>query len=266
MTAGTTATSAASGTAGTARVWNIATGRPFLDTLASAVLDGSLPHADGTPPDQFALATITILLPTNRAVRAMQEAFLRAARGRALLLPRLVPIAVADEEDGLLSDLAAGSTPLGDAFALAPAIGKLERQLTLTHLVLEWSRRTRARTGDDAQPFAPAGDTAASTPAQAAHLAADLASLMDMVETEGQSLDGIASLVPDDFSAHWQQTIDFLAILTKYWPAHLVERARLSPADRRNRLIAAETERLRRAPPGPVIVAGVPARCRRRSS
>lgn len=240
------------------RVWSIATGRPFLDTLAAAILAGDLPHAGGEPPDRLALAGMTILLPTNRAVRAMQEAFLRAAKGRALLLPRLVPIAATDEEGGLLADLASGGSPLAEEFTLPPAIGKLERQLTLTQLVLVWSRLARSSDSPDDDDLAPAAQGRMVTPAHAAQLATELAQLMDMVETEGKSLDGIATLVSDEYSAHWQQTIEFLRIVTEYWPRHLAERERLSPADRRNRLIRAEAERLRRmAPTAPMIVAGV---------
>ncbi len=241
------------------RVWSIATGRPFLDTLASAILAGDLPHPGGKPPDQLALAGVTILLPTNRAVRAMQDAFLRAAKGRALLLPRLMPIAATDEEGGLLADLGSGGSPLAEEFTLPPAIGKLERQLTLTRLVLTWSQMVAAQqAAEHDDGLAPLTQRGVATPAQAAHLAAELAQLMDMVETEGKSLDGISSLVPDEYSAHWQQTVHFLKVLTENWPEYLAGRERLSPADRRNRLIRAEAERLRRAPtPGPVIVAGV---------
>ncbi len=97
-----------------------------------------------------------------------------------------------------------------------------------------------------------------STPAQAATLAAELARLMDMVETEGVSLDGLAALVPETFSAHWQQTLDFLKIVTEAWPAHLAEQKLLSAAGRRNAVIRAEARRLTAMPPkGPVIVAGV---------
>lgn len=242
----------------TSRVWSIAAGRSFLDTLAAAILAGNLPRVGGAPPDRLALAGITILLPTHRAVRALQDAFLRAAKGRALLLPRLVPISVTDEDQGLLADLAGGAAPLGAEFTLPPAIGKLERQLALTQLVLAWSRRLEViQSGPDTE-LAPVITTGVATPAQAAHLAADLARLMDMVETEDRSLDGLAGLVPADYSEHWQRTIDFLRIVTEFWPAHLREHKLLSPADRRNRLIRAEAERLTRTAPGdPVIVAGV---------
>ena len=64
--------------------------------------------------------------------------------------------------------------------------------------------------------------------------------------------------MPEEFSEHWQQTIEFLKIITEAWPAHLAERGLLSPVGRRNRAILAEAERLATAPPpGPVIVAGV---------
>ena len=242
----------------TSRVWSIAAGRPFLDTLATAVLDGNLPRIGGAPPDRLALAGITILLPTHRAVRALQDAFLRSAKGRALLLPRLVPISDTDEDHGLLADLAGGTSPLGAEFTLPPAIGKLERQLALTSLVLAWSRQMAAAEGGPDAALAPVVSTGATTPAQAAHLATDLARLMDMVETEDRSLDGLAGLVPAEYSEHWQRTIDFLKIVTVYWPAHLREQKLLSPAQRRNRLIRAEAERLTRAAPSdPVIVAGV---------
>lgn len=241
-----------------ARVWSIATGRPFLDTLARAILAGELPQQGGSPPDRLSLAGMTILLPTHRAVRALQEAFLRAARGRALLLPHLVPIAETDEDQGLITSLAGAESPLAAEFILGPAISPLERQLALTHLVLAWSRQLRhtdERADGIPEPLVAAG---ATTSAQAAHLAADLAGLMDMVETEEKSLGRLAELVPDEYSAHWQQTIAFLEIVTKHWPDHLAERGLLSAAARRNRLIRAEAERLRKVQPTePVIVAGV---------
>lgn len=240
------------------RVWSITAGRPFLDTLARAILAGDLPRPGGTRPDRLSLAGMTILLPTHRAVRALQEAFLRVAEGRALLLPRLVPISDTDEDQGLITSLAGSGTSLAAEFVLGPAVSPLERQLTLTRLVLLWSEKLREKEEALDAATAPVAAAGATTPAQAAHLGADLARLMDMVETEGCSLDGIADLVPDEYSAHWQQTIEFLQIVTRFWPAHLTERGLLSAADRRNRLIRAEAERLTRYPPNePVIVAGV---------
>ncbi len=47
---------------------------------------------------------------------------------------------------------------------------------------------------------------------------------MDMVETENVPLDGLAELVPDEYSEHWQDTINFLEIITAFWPAYLEEK------------------------------------------
>jgi len=244
--------------AAASRVWSIGAGRPFLDTLARAILAGDLPQQTGSPPDKLPLAGMTILLPTHRAVRALQEAFLRAAAGRALLLPRLVPISETDEDQGLIASLASAQSPLAAEFTLGPAIPPLERQLALTYLVLAWSRKLNETGEGPEAALEPVASAGASTPAQAAHLAADLARLMDMVETEERSLDGIAELVPDEYSEHWQRTIEFLKIVTEHWPGHLTARGLLSSAARRNKLIRAEAERLSRSPPSePVIVAGV---------
>ena len=125
-------------------------------------------------------------------------------------------------------------------------IGKLERELALTRLVLQWSQAIGH------------GRSSARTPAQAVRQAKELARLMDMVEMEDVGLDGLAALVPDDFSAHWGLTLDFLKIVTEHWPRHLDELGKVSPAGWRKRLMLTEAERLQRSPPPqPTIVAGV---------
>jgi ATP-dependent helicase/nuclease subunit B len=243
-----------------ARVYSVSSGRPFLAAIASAILKGDLPVAGGPAPAPLNLPDITLLLPTRRAARAMQEAFLEAGGGGAMLLPQIRPISEGEEELTLLISLA-GESALGpEALELPPAASDIERRLVLTELVLKWSKVMRDAASSDAAAFLGEHATAvgASTPAQAAHLAADLASLMDMIETENVALDGLAQLVPEEYSAHWQQTLQFLEIVTAMWPAYLTEKGLLSPAERRNRGILSEAGRLSNSPPaGPVIVAGV---------
>ncbi len=239
-------------------IFNIAPGRPFLEALAAAILAGELPAPGGRKPDLLDLPAITILLPTRRAARALQAAFLKAGSGRAMLLPAIRPISETAEDQSLIESFSVSAEPGALAFDLAPAIGKLERQLVLTRLVMAWSgRMRRAPVGpdDDIELVVAAG---AGTPAQAAHLAHELASLMDAVATENVSLDQLAGLVPDNHSEHWQQTLEFLKIITEFWPLHLSERGLLAPMERRNRILLDEAERLRQRPPtAPVIVAGV---------
>ena len=238
-----------------ANIYTVEAGRPFLESLASALLDGRLPAEGGPAPTALDLARVTLYLPTRRATRALQDAFLRVAGGRALLLPKIVPISEGEEDLSLIAGAARSETTSG--LAIAPAIGELDRRLVLTSLIRRWTEAMHAARGaeSDGEPFAAAG---ASTPAQAAVLAKELANLMDMVETENVSLDGLAKLVPETFSEHWQKTLTFLEIVTAYWPAHLAEQGLISPAARRNAVIRAEAERLTLSPPNaPVIVAGV---------
>ncbi len=226
-------------------MYTVPAGAPFLASLARAVLDGALTGAKPAPED---LPTYRIYLPTRRSVRALQEAFLNAAGGRALLLPRLAAIGEADEEASLLLGA-------GDGKPLPEAIGKLERQLVLTRLVLAWGKAQQRALAEMGTPDA---SLAGANPAQSAALGASLAKLMDTIETEGADIAQLAGLVPDSFSVHWQHTLDFLKIATEFFPAHLAERGLVSPATRRNLALTQEAALLAQHPPdGPVIVAGV---------
>ena len=236
-----------------ARLYTVPPGSPFLPALAKAVLSGNLPRPGEAPPDPLDLPEMTILLPTRRAARALQEAFRTASGQRAILLPKIRPIAAIEEDLTLLSGLAATPEATPADADIPPAISDIERRLVLTELVLKWADAMRA--GD---PLAPYGAAGASTPAQAASLAKELGRLLDMVETEGASLDRLPELVPDEYSEHWQKTLEFLRIVLDWWPKHLAERRLTSPMDRRNRLIRAEAERLASGrPAAPVIIAGV---------
>ncbi|MFN0219084.1 MAG: double-strand break repair protein AddB [Hyphomicrobium sp.] len=234
----------------TVNIFTVPPGAPFLPSLARAVLNGDLPRGGGAKPALLDLPSITLLLPTARAARAAQEAFLDAAGARALLMPVIRPISEQDEDANLIETLARIGPSGADALNLAPAMTPLRRMLTLMQLVQRW-RAALAR-GDDIAPIN------RSTPAQSANLAAELAKLMDDVEREGASLANLEQLVPDGYSEHWRQTVDFLKIVTEAWPAHLEELGLSSPRARVTAMILAEAERISRLPPEtPVIVAGV---------
>jgi len=178
---------------GKGKVYSIAPGAPFVDALAR----GLLSQAGDAP---LALSAMTVLLPTRRACRALQDAFLRAVAGRSLLLPRLLPLGDLDEEE---LQLAAEEAPAeGDAaLALPPAIAPLRRQLLLAKLIRHWGPG-----GEQAIP----GD-------QAVRLAAELARLIDQTETEGLDFARLERLVPEAYAEHWQRTLQFLRIVTEHW-------------------------------------------------
>jgi len=221
------------------RVFTIDPGRPFVDVLAAGLLTrfgGAAP--DGDP---LAITAVTVLLPTRRACRTLREAFLRQGGGRALLLPRMLPLGDVDE-DALAIE--AGSD-WGDPTALAdlpPVLPDLRRRLLLARLIA-------------AHP--PGPDSRPPTPEQAARLAVELGRLLDQVQTERLSLKALDRLAPEPFAAHWQVTVRFLSVLSEVWPDVVAAEGCLDPVDRRDRLMTAQAARwAEHPPPGPVIAAG----------
>ena len=209
------------------RVLTIAPGLPFLDTLASGLLHETRGAAE-------ALADYTILLPTRRACRSLAEAFLRVSEGQPLLLPDIQPLGDVEEES-LTLRLSPGDAVL----TLPPEIPERRRELLLTRLVLQWKE---------------GGDI---TPDQALRLARELARLLDQIQTERLDFAALKGLAPERFAAHWQDVLDFLAIVTEHWPKILADEDCLDPADRRNRLLEAQARLWSEAPPEtPVIAAG----------
>src|SRR5262249_38785694 len=130
----------------------------------------------------------------------------------------------------------------------APAISVLRRRLRLAELIRKFEQLMR-RAAAPGEPEV--------APDQAAWLAADLARLLDEAETERRDLGALKSLVPEQFAVHWQETLEFLKILTEQWPRVLAAEGALDPADHRNRLLEAQAAAWRAKPPAdPVIAAG----------
>jgi len=120
-------------------LYSIPAHRPFLDDLAAAIL-----NQVSASSDPLALSRITVLLPTRRACRAMQDGFQRLSDGAGLILPRLVPIGDIDEDELLLTD-APGADGVADE-NLPPAMPELRRRLLL-------AEELRARFADGGAPM-----------------------------------------------------------------------------------------------------------------
>ena len=218
----------------TKKVFTLPQELAFADTLAAGLIDRN-------KDDPLALADVLVLLPNRRACRSLKEAFLRIGGQAPRLLPRMVPLGDLDEEELLLSD------PLGfpgqAESELPQAIGATERWFLLSRLVVSW----RAKVDPDESAGL----------AQTLKLARELSLLLDEVETEGLSFDKLGSLVPADFSEHWQKTLTFLEIITSAWPALEEERGLVSPAKRRRLLLEWQADLWRRQPPEfPIVAAG----------
>ncbi|HEV8406557.1 MAG TPA: hypothetical protein VGQ34_01375, partial [Sphingomicrobium sp.] len=79
--------------------------------------------------DPLALARGRVLLPNNRAVRALTEAFVRAS-GSGLLLPRLIPVG-----DPEIDERIGDALESLDSEALPRAIDPTERMLRLGSVI-----------------------------------------------------------------------------------------------------------------------------------
>lgn len=247
------------------RLYTIPPSAPFLTTLARAVLNGDLPCPGGVKPDALTLPLATLYLPTRRAVRGLRHAFLDVAGGLATLLPSIRALGDPDEDAAIIFGAEDSAEDGYATAAAAPAIGTLPRRLALMRLVLAWGEALRKQ--GIAEPSIFGVEPPSSTPAQASYLAANLANLMDIIESEEVDLASLQDLLPEAYAAHWQRTVDFLKIVTEHWPEYLRAQALVSPAARRNMLMGLEAARLgSQLPARPVIAAGstgtVPATAR----
>lgn len=232
-------------------IFTIAATAPFLDTLVKAILEGNLPKAGGTPPTAEQLAGYTLLLPTRRACRACGEAFLRRTGGDAVLLPTIRPIGDGSEDESLIHESLSPLESHHSLTDLAPAISAMERHLLLTAFALQWQQGKKSLFEQD--PLM----SREESPAQASLIARELATLMDTAETEEVDLKDLKTLVPENFSSHWQLTLELLKIITEAYPGYLKNTDQMNAAARRNALLEKEAARLKAAPPeGPVILAG----------
>jgi ATP-dependent helicase/nuclease subunit B len=227
------------------RLFDIPAHLPFLDCLAAGVL------SEMSEAEPEALARATILLPTRRSARGLREAFLRAAKGRALLLPRMRALAGLSTED-------ADELALPVLLDLPPAVEPLRRQAVLTGFV----QRLPPRHGGP------------GTPEQAWQLAGELASLLDEIALEEKSpellasasphefceawLERLAQLVPEQHATHWQVTLTFLRGVVQAWCDWLDEHGLLDVGVRRVLALRAQNAAWQATPPeDPVIAAGI---------
>ncbi len=225
------------------RVFTIAPDRPFLEVLAKAVL-GGFPRTDGAPPDALALARWTILLPTRRAARELEDIFFRRTGGKGLLLPKIKPIGDIDE------DLLGGDDPLTDDLAGSPppAISRPGQLLLLIDLIDEWAAQN---------PQTRLAAEIASAPHQAHGLAVSLAQFLDGLETEDIDQSLIPGLYDLENARHREAILEFLNIARQAYPARLNAMGRIGPQQRRSAILRREAARLSTSPPdAPFIAAG----------
>lgn len=200
--------------------------RAFADALAIGLV-----RRFGSDP--LKLARGLVLLPNNRAKRAIQDAFVRASGG-GLLLPRLVAVGDPELDEAVFDTPDAGEP-------IPPAVDPLQRRMILARLIQEANEALDA--------------------AEAVRLAGDLATTLDQLLIEEVSPLRLRELdLSAELSAHWERSLALFDVVLARWPLELERLGRIDLAERRRRLIAQVARRWREAPPeGFVCAAGVTA-------
>jgi len=205
-------------------VFTIPSHRSFADSLAAGLLQRF-------GKDPLGLARGRVLLPNNRAVRAVTEAFVRAS-GSGLLLPRLIPVG-----DPELDERIGGALDrIDDGEPVPPAIEPLERLLRLAALV----------TGEGAP--------------EDLRMGADLARTLDALLIEGVVPTQLREAVAEtgDLARHWEKSLAKLQLIYENWPQILADQGAIDLAERRNRVLAAVAQRWEdEPPPGFTVAAGI---------
>ena len=199
-----------------ARVFNVPLGNDLCDVTAQWILQSS-----GSDP--LAIANNILLLPNNRAIKAMTEAFVRQA-APGMLLPRMVAVGdmALDEALGPLLD------PIDTDTAILPAIGSFDRMMLLAKLV------------NDHRP-----PDSYLSPAEALRLARKLADLIDALEVDLIDFTQIAGIADEtDLAGHWQSAYGQLLLILPAYRTALAARKLMGPAERRNHLLGALERRL----------------------
>ena len=209
------------------KVSTIPAGENFAHVLGEYILSQNKGAAKG-------LTQYKILLPTRRACRNLQEAFLEINKGKPILLPQIMPLGDVEEQD--LSLLMFGSRH--EFLEIPQAISPMRRKILLTTLIQKIPDFTL-------------------NIEHALKLSDAIAALLDQIIIEELDFKNLENLVPADFSIHWQVTLDFLKIISEQWPNILAEQNMVDPAKRRNMLMDNLTQFwLETLPTTPIIAAG----------
>ncbi|MBL8789518.1 MAG: double-strand break repair protein AddB [Rhizobiales bacterium] len=213
-------------------VWTCGAG--LVEALARQVLAG-FPLEAG----EHDLSRWTILVPTRRAARALEQRLFTLSEANALLLPRVRPIGDADED--LLADVFPDES-------VPDALPKMGQLFLMLSLVDEWAKEN--------PHLALAADVNASR-SQALGLAESLSDLVSQLATEEVEASLATVFRELDLAGHRQTIISLLALVQERLPARLAAENLIGPSERRNRLIRLEAKRIAEGgATGPIIAAG----------
>ena len=209
-------------------IYNIAAHGGFADALAQGLIDRFA-------KDPLDLARGLIILPNNRARRAVQDAFVRLSE-EGLLLPQMAVIGDLELDESIGVALDRGELALD----IPPSIDPLDRLLMLARLI---ERESAAK-----------GSSLLSK--EALRLAREFARTLDQLTVEEIALKDLFDIdVEPELSGHWQESLAFFRIIAEKWQTKLVEMGAVDEAARRNALFDQSVKVWKTALPKHFVVA-----------
>ncbi len=216
------------------KIFNISSSNCFVDVLADKLLED---YKDNL----LALADVLILLPNRRACRSLSEAFVRLKGMKPTILPQMKAIGDIKEDELVLS----GTNIEKELLNIPPVIEQIERKMLFMRLIMK--------------RYEDFGLERISL-SQACFLAQELGNLIDIAQMYNLDWNNLEKVVPEEYASHWQETLKFLAIITKHWPDILNERGVVDSGWRKNKLIEIQAEIWKKQKPKQrIIVAGTTA-------
>ena len=216
------------------KIFNVSSSNCFVDVLAKKLLND---YQDNI----LDLSKVLILLPNRRAQRSLSDAFVKLKGMSPTLLPQMRAVGDVSEDEIMLS-----GQDVQDTFVSLPEVVESQER-TMLFMRLIMSR------------YDEFGLEKVSL-SQACSLALELGGLIDTAQMYGLDWANLKNLAPEEYAEHWQETLKFLEIITKYWPSILQERGVIDASERKNKLINIQSNIwYEQQPTQRIIVAGTTA-------
>ena len=198
-------------------IYNVPVGCSLVDILAEHLLKK---YQDNL----LELTDVTVFLPNRRTVRELRNAFVKLHGMNATLLPQILPLGCIDEDGFFFS---------GNELNLPPVISSVERLMIFIRLICARPDNFKIES---------------LTTSQACYLANELSSLIDMVNNERLEFEKLNNIVPEEYASHWQNTLQFLKIITEFYPQILEERNLSDIGEYNNKLLLEQCKKLQNKP------------------
>lgn len=211
-------------------LYTIAPHRGFADALTAGLVARYRKYHHG-------LSRLTMLVPNQRAIRAISEAFVRQSEG-GLILPKMVAIGDLD----LGESIGAALDSLEEDAKIAPAVDAVHRQFVLARLVSDYAERNNMQ---HSRP-------------EIFRLAREFGNMLDQLFVEQRELvdlDGVVAEHQDDLATHWQDSLKMVQYVGQGWLEYLQDHKLTDAVSRRNALLANAAAHLRNMGDGRDIMA-----------